>query len=104
MKKKQLILVAFLLMLYIAPMISLISYSNATIPTDQNTTKEFSISADWYNTSFTFRKMIYIEMATGIADTDYQVVVNTTYDADMNVDFSDLRFTDDDGTTLLDHW
>jgi len=36
--------------------------------------------------------------------TNYQVRINVAYDSDMKTDFSDLRFTDSDGTTLLSYW
>ena len=36
--------------------------------------------------------------------TDYQVKVTVPYDSDMKSDFSDLRFTSSDGSTLLNHW
>lgn len=36
--------------------------------------------------------------------TDHQVSIAVTYDADMQADFDDLRFTSSDGTTLLSHW
>ena len=104
MRKKPLILVAYLLMLYIAPMIFISSYSHATTPTEQDLSKDFSISADWYNTSWLYRKSITIEQDTGLAGTDYQVLVEVAYDSDMQADFADIRFVDDDHETLLDHW
>lgn len=79
-------------------------YSSATIPTEPNTTKDFSISADWWNASFNYRQSITIEIDDGIAGTDYQVLVEVTYDSDMQVDFADLRFIDEDDLTLLDCW
>jgi flagellar hook assembly protein FlgD len=36
--------------------------------------------------------------------TDYQIKIDVTYDENMKSDFSDLRFTDKDGTTLLNYW
>ncbi|GAG07645.1 unnamed protein product, partial [marine sediment metagenome] len=36
--------------------------------------------------------------------TNYQVEVSVTYDADMQGDFDDIRFTDSDGISLIDHW
>ena len=41
---------------------------------------------------------------TGGAQTDYQVKLEVTYDADMQGDFDDIRFTDADGETLLNYW
>ncbi len=35
---------------------------------------------------------------------DYQVRINVAYDSDMKTDFSDLRFADSDGTTLISYW
>jgi len=36
--------------------------------------------------------------------TDYQVMVDITYDADMQPGFDDIRFRDSDGSTELAHW
>jgi uncharacterized repeat protein (TIGR01451 family) len=35
---------------------------------------------------------------------DHQVKIIVQYDPNMNPDFSDLRFTDGDGTSLIPHW
>ena len=35
---------------------------------------------------------------------DYQVRIDVDYDLSMKTDFSDLRFTDSDGTTLISYW
>jgi hypothetical protein len=40
----------------------------------------------------------------GSALTDYQIMVDVTYDADMQPDFDDIRFRDSDGSTELAHW
>jgi len=45
MKRKSLIIVAFLLMLYIAPMILTSSYGRVARPAEQNPNKEFSLSS-----------------------------------------------------------
>jgi len=50
------------------------------------------------------RKFITI---TGSADgilTNFQIKETVTYIADMNADFSDLRFTSANGNTLLSYW
>ncbi|MFA5401809.1 MAG: DUF2341 domain-containing protein, partial [Dehalococcoidia bacterium] len=46
------------------------------------------------------RKAIAITGSTAGALTDYQVQVSVTYDADMNADFSDVRFADASGAAL----
>ena len=45
-------------------------------------------------------------LATGSAGagTDYQVFINVTYNANMQTDFDDIVFTDNDAITLLDFW
>ncbi|MCX6354291.1 MAG: DUF2341 domain-containing protein [Candidatus Aureabacteria bacterium] len=60
-------------------------------------------AADWYNPGWLYRKPVTINN-TGSALANYQVKINVTYDSDMKSDFSDLRFTDSDGTTLLNYW
>jgi hypothetical protein len=58
----------------------------------------------WWNSSWSKRQPITIDN-TGNASTltNYQVKVDVTYDADMQADFDDLRFTNAAGT-VLDYW
>jgi len=58
----------------------------------------------WYNSSWTRRKPVTVTEQTGSTLTNYEVRVSVTYDADMQADFDDIRFTDADGITVLDHW
>lgn len=59
----------------------------------------------WYDASWTYRKPITVTETSGNNVTDYQVKFTVTFvAAKMNSDFSDLRFTSDDGTTLIDYW
>lgn len=58
---------------------------------------------DWYNASWSRRAPVTISNS-GSALTDYQVKVDVTYDADMQSDFDDIRFTDGNGITLLSYW
>jgi len=52
---------------------------------------------------YSFRKYINITGQTG-AGTDYQVKITVTYDSDMQADFDDIIFVDNDEKTLLDYW
>ena len=73
-------------------------------------------AADWYNSSWDYRKEIVIDQTDDLgADAAYQIklLVGKTSSAtgenvDLNGhcqdDFDDLRFTKSDGTTLLDYW
>lgn len=58
----------------------------------------------WYNSSWLKRKAITLTGGASGAIALYQVKLNVVYDSDMKSDFSDLRFTKLDGTTLLDSW
>lgn len=58
--------------------------------------------AGWLD-GWDYQQGITITGSTG-AGVNYPVYLNVTYDSNMQVDFDDLRFTDDDGSTLLDHW
>lgn len=49
-------------------------------------------------------KKITLTGGSSGAQTDYQLKLDITYDSDMKSDFSDLRFTKADGTTLIDAW
>lgn len=69
----------------------------------------------WYNNAWTYRKNHTITQASG-SGTNYQILMKIMYGAGADsgntmycnshpqVDFDDLRFTDDDGETLLDYW
>lgn len=66
-------------------------------------------SASWYNSSWRYRKAITVDNSSNAsALTNYQAKVTLS---SSNFDFSkaqstgaDIRFTDNDGTTLLDYW
>ncbi len=78
-------------------------------------TSSYTFAQSWYNNSWAYRKSHVVNAATG-AGTNYQVQVTVHYgngaDAAGNVycnslcktDFTDIRFTAADGTTLLSHW
>ncbi|MEA3281673.1 MAG: DUF2341 domain-containing protein [Euryarchaeota archaeon] len=50
-----------------------------------------------------YKKIILTGGSSG-AQTNYQLKLTVAYDSDMQADFDDLRFTQSDGTTLLDAW
>lgn len=102
--KSRLILVSFLLVLYIGPSLFAMSYASSTIPTEPNMTKDFSISEEWYNDSWLYRKRVLMGAGVDGAETDYQVKVEVQYDSGMQADFDDILFTDNDNVTLLDYW
>jgi len=58
----------------------------------------------WYNSSWLKRKPITNTGGSSGAQTDFSMKYTVTYDSDMKSDFSDLRFTKTDGTTILDCW
>ena len=101
--RSRMVLVAILLMLYIGPSIFIVSYASPTTPTEQNSHKEFSLSADAWLTGWTYRKAVLIDGAAG-AGTNYQIMVTIPYDSNMQNDYDDIRFTAFDNITLLDHW
>ena len=72
------------------------------VPKENEVKADASIS--WYDSSWLHRKAITINGSTAGAQTNYQVSVPVTYSANMKADFSDVRFTDSNGTTLLNHW
>ena len=63
----------------------------------------------WLSSDWAYRREITIDNTSNSNDlTDYQVKItldNTNFDfSHANSDGSDIRFTDDDGSTLLYHW
>jgi hypothetical protein len=61
-------------------------------------------AASWYDENFSRRKKIRVINATAGALTNVQVKLAVTYDADMQSDFDDLRFTDSTGTTSINYF
>ena len=68
----------------------------------------FTNYTGWWNTDWQKRKPIIITENSGSTLTDYQLAINVTYDADMQADFDDLRFTIYNSTVynevLLDYY
>ena len=50
------------------------------------------------------RKEITLTGGASGAQTDFQLSLSVTYDSNMLSNFDDLRFTQSDGTTLIDAW
>ena len=61
-----------------------------------------SASASWYDEDYFYRKTITLTGNTSGAQTDYQLLLNVTYDTDMQADFDDLRFAN--STHQIDTW
>jgi hypothetical protein len=59
---------------------------------------DFGFDPAWIN-----QKFIYLPIVTA-NQTNINVYVWVSYDPSMNADFSDIRFTDEDGTTLLSYF
>ena len=60
--------------------------------------------AAWYDASWGYRKPITITNNTNSVLANFQVAIPAIYVASMNANFSDVRFTDSNGTTLLSNW
>ncbi len=58
----------------------------------------------WLNSSFQYRKPIDVQENSGSSLNNYSTLIYVTYDADMNSDFSDLRFSNEAGTEELGYW
>jgi len=58
----------------------------------------------WYSAAWGVRRPVTVSNSTISTLSNFQVKVTVTYDSDMQPDFDDIRFTDDDGTTLLSYW
>ena len=62
-------------------------------------------TTDWWNYSWYKRVPINLSVSSGTAPSRYQVLLNITYDSDMNNNFSDLRFVNySDNSTGFDYW
>ena len=62
-------------------------------------------SNGWYDASWLYRKPLVVTENSASTLTDYEVNLTiNNVPGKMNSDFSDLRFTDTDGLTLLPYW
>jgi hypothetical protein len=59
---------------------------------------------EWWNNDWLNRKLMIITENSGNTLTDYQIKIDLAYDADMQTDFDDLRFTSKDGADELSYW
>jgi len=62
-----------------------------------------SLSAQWL-TGWNQRQRIAIQENSGNALNSYQIRIDLLYQTGMDPQFNDLRFTTQDGTTLIDFW
>ena len=60
--------------------------------------------SNWFNPSWSKRAPIQVSVPSGSTAADYQVKFTINYDSDMQTDFDDLRFIDDDQTTNLPYY
>ncbi len=56
----------------------------------------------WWNSSWEYKRPVVINSSNNL--TYYQVAINVTYDPDMQPDFDDLRFTNEEETAELSYW
>ena len=64
---------------------------------------QIAITAQGLN-GWTTRETLQITEQSGTSLINYQVKITVLYQAGMQNNFSDIRFTDIDGTTQLNHW
>ncbi len=60
--------------------------------------------SEWFNASWGARKRVRLENPDAATYTDAAVKLSVAYDAAMQGDFDDLRFTDASGTTTIPHF
>jgi len=68
-------------------------------------TNPIPMTEPWWDHDWTRRAEITVDnTVNGEALTDFAIYLELTYDFDMNADFSDIRFIDEDHATVLAHW
>jgi len=60
--------------------------------------------SNWFNPSWSKRAPIQVSVSSGSTAADFQAKFTVNYDSDMQTDFDDLRFIDDDQTTNLPYY
>ena len=68
------------------------------------TSGHFMVLDPWWNASWSRKRPIHINNTGGSALTDYQVMLNITYDSDMNSDFSDIRIVNETSGETVPYW
>ena len=65
----------------------------------------FMVLDPWWNASWSRKRPIHINNTDNSnALTDYQVMLNITYDSDMNNDFSDIRVVNETSGETMPYW
>lgn len=59
---------------------------------------------EWFDTDWDKRQQIRLRNRDASTYTDAAIEITIPYDANMQSDFEDLRFTSDDGTTEIPYW
>ncbi len=65
---------------------------------------EGALATEWFDQSWSKRQRVRITNYSTSTVTNAQVKMNLPYDADMQNNFNDLRFTDASGTTSIPFW
>ncbi len=60
--------------------------------------------SEWMDTNWSKRKRVRITNSDATTYSSTSVKISVTYDADMQADFEDLRFTQNDGITEIPFW
>jgi len=58
----------------------------------------------WWNSSWDYKREITVTENSGSSLSNYSVLINVPYNANMKTDFSDLRFLDSTETNELGYW
>jgi len=58
----------------------------------------------WWNSSWLYKEPLNLSVATGTTGVNYVLELNVSYNAHMNADFSDLRFTNSTENGQLNYW
>lgn len=59
---------------------------------------------EWFDTDWDKRQRVRVENGVNETYSDVAVELSVTYDADMQSNFDDIRFTDASGTTSVPYW
>jgi len=101
LNRKGLLVIVFLFGLFLVPMnLSLSSYSPAM---DNESRFISAIDGNTWLEGWDYRQTISITGSAG-AGTNYQIPIVVAYTVHKQTDLDDVRFTDNDGSTLLDYW
>lgn len=117
MRRRSLLFLSVVLVLYILPLNLMLTNGHTTILAQQNTTKDFSLSAgESWLAGWNYRRQFLVGADADIGNNPCQIDLDVNFgsgssgasvvylNSHCQTDFDDIRFTESDGYTQVEYW